>query len=277
MLKVLFWNTNRRPVSHLVAELVREHRFDLLVLAEAEGYRAEILAAIARTGRRYRLPDTLAQRITIITRLPRRCVIPVHDDAYVSIRRISPPIGKEFLLVAAHCPSKMYYGDDDLAMLASRLPAHIREAEERVGHQRTVVVGDLNMNPFEAGVISSECLHAVMTRRLAAKSSRVVAGEERTFLYNPMWRFFGSGVDGPPGTYYYRGTTPVTYFWHMFDQVLIRPTLLDSFDDEMLQIITSVGKSSLVREDGTPDSDVGSDHLPISFELSTDIGRVANG
>ena len=82
-----------------------------------------------------------------------------------------------------------------------------------------------------------------------------------------MWGHFGD-ADGPaPGTYHYRRSEHVCRFWHMFDQVLIRPALLDCFDSTELTIITEDGTMSFLRDDGTPNRQVASDHLPVLFRL----------
>lgn len=59
----------------------------------------------------------------------------------------------------------------------------------------------------------------------------------------------------------------VEYFWHMFDQVLIRPELLSIFKTEELKILTSGSVTSLVTAKGMPKRSVASDHLPILFQL----------
>jgi hypothetical protein len=82
-----------------------------------------------------------------------------------------------------------------------------------------------------------------------------------------MWRFFGENAGGPSGTYYYERAEHVVYFWNIFDQILVRPTLIDCFEDDDLQIIDAVGQVKLTRADGRPNSNVGSDHLPILFEM----------
>jgi len=46
-----------------------------------------------------------------------------------------------------------------------RLADEIRREELGIGHERTVLMGDFNMNPFEIGMISATGLHAVMDRR----------------------------------------------------------------------------------------------------------------
>jgi hypothetical protein len=79
-----------------------------------------------------------------------------------------------------------------------------------------------------------------------------------------MWGCFGDRTPGPPGTHYSRGAD-VSYFWHIFDQVLIRPDLIERFDDEALQTLAAVGSMPLIGENGRP---AVSDHLPISFKLN---------
>lgn len=37
--------------------------------------------------------------------------------------------------------------------------------EEKIGHKCTVLVGDLNMNPFETGLIAANGLHATVSKR----------------------------------------------------------------------------------------------------------------
>jgi hypothetical protein len=147
------------------------------------------------------------------------------------------------------------------------MSANIREIEGRVGHSRTVLVGDLNMNPFDEDMISANGWHAVMTRDIARKRTRLVQRESYPFFYNPMWGRFGDDTEGPPGTYCKPKGLLVEYFWHMWDQVLIRPDLLKSFDSASLQILTGCGSASFVKRSGIPDDSRFSDHLPLLFAL----------
>jgi hypothetical protein len=123
------------------------------------------------------------------------------------------------------------------------------------------------MNPFEPGVAAADAFHGVMSRRIAQKLVRTVKGEERRFFYNPMWTRFGDHALGPPGTYYYPSSGQVTFFWNMFDQVLLRPELLDCFRDEDLEVLTRAGSTDLLTPSATPDTDSASDHLPLLFQL----------
>ncbi len=135
-----------------------------------------------------------------------------------------------------------------------------------MAHRRTILVGDLNMNPFDAGVVGAQALHAVMTRQLARREEREVMGRAYRFFYNPMWGHFGDRTSGPAGTYYHHASNPGNLFWNMYDQVLLRPDLMDQLIE--LQILISDGQDDLVTKGGLPKKTDGSDHLPILFRMN---------
>src|SRR5436190_7971847 len=268
MVTFLFWNLNRQPRQEAIGRLVARHNVDVRILAEDAISEYVVLESIHReSGHRFQQPMSESRRIDIFTHFPQSAVTAVLDDHSrpVTVRRL---IGRsqDILLAAVHFPSKLNWSDDDQSQAATDLSSDIRDAEAEYGHRRTVLVGDFNMNPFEVGITAAQSLHAVMTKDIALRMSRVVGGREHPFFYNPMWGFFGDRTTGPPGTYYYAGATPVSYFWNIFDQVLIRPELLDCFRDDV-EILVDDGQKSLLNHRGLPDRENGSDHLPICFRL----------
>jgi exonuclease III len=273
MIKFLFWNTRRKVLENLVAELCQIHQIDILILVENTALPSQMLSSLNVNSSSYRFHHSPSEKTKLYSRLSNTSIKNIRDNIDVSFRLIRLPSKKDILLVAAHLPSKLHMNLADQSQLCVRISQLIREVELKIGHQRTIVVGDFNMNPFEDGLISSEGFHAVMTRTIASKGTRKVRQVEKPFFYNPMWNRFGdSHIHGrfgpkPAGTYYYQDAKPVTFFWHMFDQVLIRPELLDCFDDQDLHIITTAGNNSLIRADQTPNAKVASDHLPIIFTL----------
>ena len=174
--------------------------------------------------------------------------------------------GHELLIAAAHLPSKQDLSEESQVFEAVHFARLIEDAEKHCGHQRTVVIGDLNMNPFEAGMVAaSGGLHAVGSRRVAERERRTVHQRPYGFFYNPMWAHFGDRGE-TAGTYYYESGEPLCYFWNLFDQVLLRPALLDGFSHEQVRIVTTIGTASLLR-DGCPDKEYVSDHLPVVVEV----------
>lgn len=85
-----------------------------------------------------------------------------------------------------------------------------------------------------------------------------------------MWNCFGDERGGPPGTFFRDKGDMTTYFWHLYDQVLLRPSLVKRFLHKDLAILSQCGATSLLNESGEPDSDHASDHLPILFRLDLD-------
>lgn len=266
--KFLFWNLNRRPISSLVAELAREFDIDVIILAECGIDSDTLTKQLSSTvGFDYSEIFSPKPRIRMFVRFDPSWIALASDPPYAMIRYVTHPDVPNFLIVAAHMPSKLHADDTDQLTYSIRLRQEIDRVESELGHGRIVVVGDLNMNPFEAGVVSSDGFHGVMHRDIASRISRTVRSEERKFFYNPMLGYFGDRTTGPPGTYYYGSTNSVAYFWNMFDQVLFSADLMDAFDDDNLEIVTTVGETSLVDHRGLPDSTIASDHLPLVFGL----------
>jgi hypothetical protein len=266
MLKVLFWNVQGKNLGKLIACIAHERQTDVVILAEPPDEIAAMLDSLNNGPRIYNYHETPNARVLIFSTLPVQSVGLIRDYGTISIRRLRPPAGMELILVAAHLSSKLFLDLAEQGHLATRLREYIQLAEESCGHSRTVIVGDLNMNPFEAGLVSSEALHATMTRRIAKVGQRRVLGQSRPYFYNPMWKHFGNGESGPAGTYFKSPAGLIGHHWNIFDQVLLRPAMLPYFDDEV-EIISSVSDFSLLTKSGRPNSSTASDHLPIAFAL----------
>jgi hypothetical protein len=272
MLSFLFWNLGKKDLTARVARLARKVQADVVMLAEHVGDPAVLLAALNRESTApYSYPASTSSTIRLFTRLPRSRVVEKYNDDFVGLNirqlKVRPatwPSG--ILLAGVHYKSRLEWSEEEQREGAIKLLAPaIADEEDRFGHQRTVLVGDLNMNPFEPGVVSAFGLHAVMTQDLARREERTVAGQPYRFFYNPMWGYFGDRSPGPPGTYYLRSSRPGQYFWNIYDQVLLRPALMDRLVGEA--ILDHDGTESLLTRKGLPSEANASDHLPLSFQL----------
>jgi Endonuclease/Exonuclease/phosphatase family len=269
--RFLFWNINCKPLAPVIADLAQEQHADIVALVECNIEPHVLLTALNSVeGSDFHLAPGLSEGIRIFTRFSRSFLTRIFngESERLIIRRLSLPARLEVLLCVAHLPSKLYWSSDDQLHECIEIARKITEAEDKAGHQRTVLVGDFNMNPFETGLVTAGELHAVMSREVASGRSRTVQGREYRYFYNPMWNKFGDANGNTAGSYFYRAPKPISYFWNVFDQVLIRPELAEKFDPKRLQILKSVGEESLVRGNGRPDSTRFSDHLPIVFELA---------
>lgn len=241
---------------------------DVLMLAECDFDIARFIVLLnSTTPQAFHYPDSLSGKIKILTRLVDKPLIDLFNDPAggLTIRRLNLRGFDDVLLAVLHYPSRVNWNHDDQTLESPILAQDIRHRENETGINRTIVVGDFNMNPFDAGVIGAQALHAVMTKQLARRGERDVHGRPYKFFYNPMWQFFGDRTAGPPGTYYLRSSKPGQLFWNIYDQVIVSPSLMDSISD--VQILDTDGSASLLTRNGLPSETMGSDHLPILFKI----------
>jgi endonuclease/exonuclease/phosphatase family metal-dependent hydrolase len=281
---VLFWNFNiekgealqklstESDKSDVIARVVREYEVDILALAECQ-LSDELLVDSLRTvdpGFEQALPPHI--RIRFFTRFPGADLQAWHSDGRIDVRRLMLGGYIDILLAAFHYHDRRNYPTPDKRR--SNLAPHLetlKEAERKAHHDRLVVFGDFNMNPFEIGMLDpASGLGAMITRDLAAAHGDRTGGEPSRF-YNPMWSIMGRAE--APGTYYWNDRSdPENPYWHCIDGVLLRPSLYASFQDEDLRIIRRITgaageKVDLIRRAKIHWQVTYSDHLPILFKL----------
>ena len=165
MAVLMFWNIGRRDNTAAIGRLCREYEVDILLLAEAETAPAALAADINRAAGLTRMLWELPRRgsrIRAFTRYDPGLLLPAFDDPHVKMLHLRPLIGVPLLIVSAHLPSKLRADDEDQSYRIRQLRQDIEDQEKRSGHQNTVVIGDLNVNPFEDALTAADGLHGVM-------------------------------------------------------------------------------------------------------------------
>lgn len=266
VLRLLFWNVGRLPRAEMVAALCREHDVGILVLAEWDESPNSVLQQLATSS----IPMVAA--VDASTRP--RCFSRLEFELREFYADISGKLAlsefmwnrERFQLATTHLSSLLNMDQRALDSLAKEIADAVRRNEVERKNDRTILIGDLNLNPFDPGVVETTGFHAVMSKRQAMEMSRTVQGRLYPFFYNPMWGGLGDRTPGPPGTFYYRVSAPLSYDWNTFDQVLLRPAVLQLVDEEVA-VLDRVNGLSLLNSEGRPDNQVGSDHLPLLVTL----------
>lgn len=269
MVSFLFWNLNKKPLHNVLARIVQQYEIDIIILAEFNIAISSMLTALNTdpTNQFHYSPSIGCTKISIFSKFSPNFLPPIYEEDRITIRHLTLPGLTDIILAAVHLPSKLYWNDNSQAAECREIARSIAMVENQLSHERSVLVGDMNMNPFEDGLIQANGFHAVMSKNIASKKSRVVQGRNYSFFYNPMWNLMGDATPGPPGTFFYDNSSHNVYFWNMFDQVVIRPDIIPYFSNNDLQVISSVGNTSLLSKNGYPDKRIMSDHLPIVFRL----------
>ena len=158
---------------------------------------------------------------------------------------------------------------DDASSLQTAVARELREAvEEREvlrSNSATIAIGDFNMSPYSRGMTDPTTLNAAACRT-AAKGTRTVRSRKHNYFFNPMWEILGSRTaDQQPGSFYKRYDNSAI-FWHLYDQVLLRPELVDRMVPDSPWVMTTAGTLGLVKPRWAIDSQF-SDHLPIAISL----------
>jgi len=268
-MNILFWNTNKKDLSSAIAEIAHLRDIDIIILCEYGMDDFALLNLLNSSQSNYEISDSLGcEKIKIFTKLNSDNLSIVSEARRWMIRKVEEADTSPFLLVAAHLVSKMNSNDESQFVESTVFRDDINRTQIETQITKTIIIGDLNMNPYEKGIISTRGLHATSDKRIALKQKRIVQGNEYEYFYNPMWNFLGDkSIGDAPGTFLYKGSQHTQIDWNVFDQILISPSMIASVPNDDIEIITTSDSFSLLKNNGEIDSINYSDHLPIKFNI----------
>jgi len=268
-LKIIFWNTAKHSLLNELALLVKHQQPDVLILAEIGNTPKEIVRTLSNKTFSFNYnEDPICEKVYIFSKYPDKWMPLVTSTLRLTVRSMQVPQYPIFNLLGIHYQSKLHWDFIDQAAYTVVANNIIDKFENQQQNNNTLLIGDFNMNPFEPGMIQATGFHGVINKSVAKKKKRIIDGKDYPFFYNPMWSFFGDKGKGKvSGTFYQSHSKPVNYFWNIFDQVLLRPSLIKYFSEEDLQIITKLGDDlNLLKKSGLINRKI-SDHLPISCTI----------
>ena len=268
MLRCLFWNLGRKDLAELIGQAAKTMRLDMLIFCEIGSPSKRTLQSLNQTDAYHFTTGRVGQRFHIFTRFPNRYVGVRREADRFLILDIDLPARDRFLMMVLHGPSKKAgWTSTALSLEFCHYASALRNAQSEHAVSRSVIVGDFNVNPFESGLVSASAFNAVMDARQARKGSRTVQKRNYGYFYNPMWNLLGDATPGPPASFFYDQSTQDELQWHMLDQVILSPEMIDSLDIASVRILDKIGDVPLVTKTGRPRKARFSDHLPLYFEL----------
>ena len=279
MINILFWNTglngervkNKDKITACLRDLVKENKIDLLILAEYIGEIQEmcnLLNLDLRTAYKP-IPNNggcgyikgvinSKYRIELLSEESRYQIVKISTTTYV------------LLIAMIHSISKLCVTEEEQRICLHEFHKDIEEKESEHKCKNSIAIGDFNVNPFETLCISASVMHGIPYREeVVKKPNRIVQKNTYQKFYNPTWKFFGN-TEAPYTTYYFDNSGRASnYYWNAFDQLMIRPTLVDAFDESTFKIIKEAGNHMLLK-DQKPDRIGYSDHLPLFCSFKED-------
>jgi hypothetical protein len=270
-MNILFWNIGKNNLTPEITKLVQNYNPTIFVIAENEIDTTSLLNYINKFS---------IDKYKILPKNKRNTSILIKENInYTHIPTIARQLitleyeynGQKYLVCAIHMDSKLMKTTDDQSNISRNVIEEINKIENDRNNSNTIIIGDFNMNPFENGMVFPDTFNAVSSKTIASKNKRVVndTNKKYKYFYNPMWSYMGDLSKHSPGTYYLRENSHRNHFvWNMYDQVLIRPELMNRIDENSVEIIneTEVGIKLSPRmqyETITP-----SDHLPLFIKFN---------
>lgn len=266
MARFLLWNVQKKPLNRLILGCADQENADVVFLVERPEVVQQLDADFALRGF---VPVVSEERFRVYA----KAVVQLREQLVAGQRPVRANIYRwgggsqsDGLIALVHGHNRRDYADGTRAAHLKSVADVIRQAEQQLGHRRSVILGDFNASPFEPAVVGANGLHALGVRQLKGRADRTFVSEPTDFFYNPMWRLYGHGRESGSATHYFHGYNEVEPIWHMLDQVVVRPEALVRFPETELRIVTTAGPVSLWNADQIPDEAAASDHLPLVFQ-----------
>lgn len=271
-LNILFWNLYNKDLSLPLAKITLDNQIDIIIVVEANKLdKRNLLRILNSVSNDYFDANVVSNsdKVFFFTKFYPHFITPISEDFAnrYSIRLLTLPKTQKILIGGVHLLDQKNYSEDSRLSFSSIMKQEIDRVEIEKNIFKTLIVGDFNMNPFEAGLANQSGFNASSTRSVAKKVSRKILSKEYSYFYNPSWSLMGDLYNEPSGTHYYPKPGYDSLFWNLFDQAIIRPSLIAHFDNKSYKIITKFQGTSLLNRNGIPDKANFSDHLPITLKL----------
>lgn len=204
----------------------------------------------------------------------------------VCVARLTVNTKKDFFLVGVHLNSKTGIDEKTQLLLNHKASQEIHDFFQ-ANHNRAIIVGDFNHNPFEPILNSSITFNSISNREITKRLGyRTHLRTRKVLFYNPMWNFIGdhdfqTNQERFNGTYFFREDQHKTIdqlHWNLLDQVLVSEPIIDTINPQDIQIISeynngtqniNLAHNSFFASTKSYLNPDYSDHLPIKFSIDT--------
>ncbi len=266
---LLSWNMKCGPLAKadasavqrrldLLSSMVGEHSATLVALQEAPPI-GEIRSAL---GVNFGVVRTAHGVATAFDIHHWSCdVEEVSDSHVVALGLLATGAGTSMWMLNVHGIAMNVDEEDRRDFIRTRVRSRLGDLRQRDGNRLEIVVGDLNLAPFDIAVMRATGLKA--SRSLPWVRDRAT-GLDRA-LFNPTWTLLGRH-EGASGTFY-RAHIAFDGPWRAFDQVMVSSELASGLTFDAIE---KVGSIELRKRGpvGAPNVETGSDHLPVVARMT---------
>ena len=181
MCRIVFWNQNRKDLTGLVCELASSTKADVLVLNECTVSISNTVQALkSRVDQNFFVPKTISEdnKFHCFCRNSALDLTEVHKGNRTSVRNLNLA-STQALLVLVHGVDIRNHDSESRQSFLQDLMVDLQLVKaER--HNRLILMGDFNMNPYESGMNQARGLNSMMTRACVTRGQRTSMGKAST-------------------------------------------------------------------------------------------------
>lgn len=263
-MNILVWNINvNAEMDDVIAESIKEHNVDILVIVEPHPWPNNLLLKINEAENNYYYNYSReCTHVNIFSRFNQPQLSLIKDYPRTTGWNYKSVMNDSFNIIVTHFCDQFFNEDEDQQVEINKLIKEIEEIEDVSGCLKTILVGDLNIDPYNNLCLHSNYLNALMCRKTV---KRLKTRNGRKLFYNASWNLLGDRFH-TPGTFY--RSTKGGKRWSVLDQVLLRPELIDQFQVNSIKTLVKINDKQLVSKNDIPITKIYSDHLPVFFKLN---------
>ena len=162
-MNILFWNLRGNPIAEYVRQCLIENRVDIAVFAEHRGVDFQALER-ETDGFRYECGIGGPRKI-ILFASGASVQVAAHDDRYLICR--VEYAGNRYILAGVHLQDRWTRPESESAarmVIIRSLVKDVEALEASYKCDRTIIIGDLNANPYDKELLNADAFNAPHSR-----------------------------------------------------------------------------------------------------------------
>lgn len=266
MLNILFWNLRKNAIENYIVECIAENDIDIAIFSEYEKIDFSLIEN--RLGKMYKRISGVQENEKVSLIAKNTISVAVRQQQHRYNLYIIKTGVKDYILAALHLEDRRNYKTADRNATIQNLVCDIEKTEALLDCDNTIVIGDFNANPYDEEVIGKYTFNSVLFKSVIHKGEFTNPNSlKKKRFYNPILHYISEDT-GMYGSFYYDQDYKTPY-WHCFDQILVRKSLVNSVASvKYLKKINSIDLLGNIA----PIQEI-SDHLPLLVCLQ----EVGNG
>lgn len=265
-MNLLFWNLKNNSNEQLIADCIVENNIDIALFAEHASTNFDYICQNLLSN--FFCEKGAGGCDKIIMLANKSIVVDVKQEQNRYVLYTINNLNMLCNLCCVHLQDRRNSDFNKRKELIGRLVNDIKNLEDRENCNSTIIIGDVNANPYDHELLDFNGFNAVLFKDIIKKSESItIDGIKYRRFYNPIIHFL-SEDEKNYGSFYISNTTESNNpIWNCLDQVIVSKPLIDSVSS--MRYLRKIKQKELIKKT-KPDNSI-SDHLPLVVQLKENV------